>query len=76
MNPEGITLARVGLVYLKIITDEPLIEPPVFSINQTGTADITDEITEISVLIESNRVMFFYGNYTIFTHIIEGRYPD
>ena len=37
---------------------------------------ITDEITEISVLIESNRVMFVYGNYTIFPHVIEGRYPD
>ena len=37
---------------------------------------ITDKISEISVLIESNRVMFVYGNYTIFTHIIEGRYPD
>lgn len=31
---------------------------------------------EIAVLVESNRVMFAYGNYTIFTHIIEGRFPD
>ncbi len=37
---------------------------------------ISDEIPKISVLIESNRVMFAYGNYTIFTHIIEGRFPD
>ncbi|MCF7793004.1 MAG: DNA polymerase III subunit beta [Candidatus Cloacimonetes bacterium] len=31
---------------------------------------------DVSILIESNRVMFSYGNYTIFTHIIEGRFPD
>lgn len=37
---------------------------------------ISDDLPEIAVLIESNRVMFVYGNYTIFTHIIEGRFPD
>jgi DNA polymerase-3 subunit beta len=37
---------------------------------------IVEDIPSISVLIESNRVMFSYGNYTIFTHIIEGRFPD
>jgi len=37
---------------------------------------IADDLPEISVLLESNRVMFIYGNYTIFTHIIEGRFPD
>ncbi len=37
---------------------------------------IGEELPKISVLIESNRVMFSYGNYTIFTHIIEGRFPD
>ncbi|MCF7858036.1 MAG: DNA polymerase III subunit beta [Candidatus Cloacimonetes bacterium] len=37
---------------------------------------ITDDLPEIAVLIESNRVMFAYGTYTIFTHIIEGRFPD
>jgi len=37
---------------------------------------ISDDLPEISVLIESNRVMFAYGSYTIFTHIIEGRFPD
>ncbi len=37
---------------------------------------ISDDLPEIAVLIESNRVMFAYGNYTIFTHIIEGRFPD
>lgn len=37
---------------------------------------IDDENPQIDVLIESNRVMFAYGNYTIFTHIIEGRFPD
>ena len=37
---------------------------------------IDDDNPEIDVLIESNRVMFSYGNYTIFTHIIEGRFPD
>ena len=37
---------------------------------------ITEDHPEIAVLVESNRVMFAYGNYTIFTHIIEGRFPD
>jgi DNA polymerase III subunit beta len=36
----------------------------------------SDDFPKISVLVESNRVMFAYGNYTIFTHIIEGRFPD
>ncbi len=34
------------------------------------------DIPQVAVLIESNRVMFAYGNYTVFTHIIEGRFPD
>ena len=37
---------------------------------------ISEDIPKISVLIESSSVMFAYGNYTIFTHIIEGRFPD
>jgi DNA polymerase III subunit beta len=37
---------------------------------------ISDDIPTVRVLIESTRVMFSYGNYTIFTHIIEGRFPD
>jgi len=37
---------------------------------------IEPEIPKISVLLESNRVMFAYGNYTVFTHIIEGKYPN
>lgn len=37
---------------------------------------ISHDKPTVSVLIESNRVMFSYGNYTIFTHIIEGRFPD
>ncbi|MDO9578205.1 MAG: DNA polymerase III subunit beta [Candidatus Cloacimonadales bacterium] len=36
----------------------------------------SEDQPEIAVLLESNRVMFAYGNYTIFTHIIEGRFPD
>ncbi|HPR16652.1 MAG TPA: DNA polymerase III subunit beta [Candidatus Cloacimonadota bacterium] len=36
----------------------------------------SEEVPEVSVLIESSRVMFIYGNYTIFTHIIEGKFPD
>lgn len=37
---------------------------------------ISESIPQVAVLIESNRVMFAYGNYTVFTHIIEGRFPD
>jgi len=37
---------------------------------------ISEETPIVNVLIESNRVMFSYSNYTIFTHIIEGRFPD
>lgn len=36
----------------------------------------SEDLSRISVLLESNRVMFVYGNFTIFTHIIEGRFPD
>jgi DNA polymerase-3 subunit beta len=37
---------------------------------------IEEDIPKVSVLIESNRVMFTYGHYTLFTHIIEGNFPD
>ncbi|MBN2461958.1 MAG: DNA polymerase III subunit beta [Candidatus Cloacimonetes bacterium] len=37
---------------------------------------INEDNKTVSVLIESNRVMFAYGNYTVFTHIIEGKFPD
>ncbi|MBN1326721.1 MAG: DNA polymerase III subunit beta, partial [Candidatus Cloacimonetes bacterium] len=37
---------------------------------------INETIPKVSVLIESNRVMFAYGYYTVFTHIIEGKFPD
>ncbi len=37
---------------------------------------ITDDDNVVHVLIEANRVMFKYGAYTIFTHILEGRFPD
>jgi DNA polymerase-3 subunit beta len=37
---------------------------------------INEDFPEIGVIIESNRVMFAYGNYTIFSHIIEGKFPD
>lgn len=36
----------------------------------------SDNHPEVAVLIESNRVMFEYANYTVFTHIIEGHFPD
>jgi DNA polymerase-3 subunit beta len=31
---------------------------------------------ELLAVIEPNRVMFAYGEYTIFTHVIEHKYPD
>jgi len=34
------------------------------------------EIKELLAVIEHNRVMFSYGEYTIFTHVIEHKYPD
>lgn len=34
------------------------------------------EVKEFQVVIEANRVMFVYGEYTIFTHVIEHKYPD
>jgi DNA polymerase-3 subunit beta len=37
---------------------------------------IKEDIPTITVHVEPNRVMFSYGNYTIFTHIIEGKFPD
>ncbi|PKN79025.1 MAG: DNA polymerase III subunit beta [Candidatus Cloacimonetes bacterium HGW-Cloacimonetes-1] len=35
-----------------------------------------NEVKDLSVLIDSNRIMFAYGKYTVFTHIIEHKYPD
>jgi len=37
---------------------------------------ISDAAKDVSVLIESNRVVFQYGPYLLMTHVIEGRYPD
>ncbi len=34
------------------------------------------EIQDVTAVIEPNRVMFQYGEYTIFTHVIEHKYPD
>ncbi len=34
------------------------------------------EEKDLNVLIDSNRIMFAYGKYTVFTHIIEHKYPD
>lgn len=35
-----------------------------------------DDYPDVEILIEPSRVMFVYGNYTVFTHIIEGKFPD
>jgi DNA polymerase-3 subunit beta len=35
-----------------------------------------EDIPEISYLIEPNRVIFVYGNYIVFSHVIEGKFPD
>lgn len=35
-----------------------------------------EDIKEILAVIEVNRVMFIYGEYTIFSHVIEHKYPD
>lgn len=37
---------------------------------------IREDIPSVQVHVEPNRVMFSYGNYTIFSHIIEGKFPD
>ncbi|MDZ4122483.1 MAG: DNA polymerase III subunit beta [Candidatus Cloacimonadaceae bacterium] len=37
---------------------------------------IESGITELKVVIESNRILFAYGKYLIFTKIIEHKYPD
>ncbi|MFO7660216.1 MAG: DNA polymerase III subunit beta [Candidatus Cloacimonadaceae bacterium] len=34
------------------------------------------DFKELLVVIEPNRVMFEYGEYTIFSHVIEHKYPD
>jgi len=34
------------------------------------------EIKELKVMIENNGVMFAYADYTVFSHIIEHKYPD
>ncbi len=34
------------------------------------------EAKDLQVVIDTNRVMFVYGEYTIFTHVIEHKYPD
>jgi len=36
----------------------------------------SSEAKELLVVIEPNRVMFVYGEYTIFSHVIEHKYPD
>ncbi|HNX38687.1 MAG TPA: DNA polymerase III subunit beta [Candidatus Cloacimonadota bacterium] len=34
------------------------------------------QIKEMKLVIEQNKMMFAYGEYTIFTHIIEHKYPE
>ena len=34
------------------------------------------EVKDLQVVIEPNRIMFIYNEYTIFTHVIEHKYPD
>jgi DNA polymerase-3 subunit beta len=36
----------------------------------------TSDAKEILAIVEPNRIMFVYGEYTIFTHVIEHKYPD
>jgi len=36
----------------------------------------TPELKEINAVIEPNRITFVYGDYTIFTHVIEHKFPD
>jgi DNA polymerase-3 subunit beta len=37
---------------------------------------IKDDEPVLKAVIETSRVMFAYKNFTIFTHVIEGKYPD
>lgn len=37
---------------------------------------INADCVELKVLLEKSRVMFEYDNYTIFSHTLEGKYPD
>jgi DNA polymerase-3 subunit beta len=64
----------------KLFNDSEIAEPVDQIIPTKGLLFLdkvyTEDNPEISVLLESNRVMFAYGNYTIFSHIIEGRFPD
>ncbi len=34
------------------------------------------QIKELQLVIEQNKMMFVYGEYTIYTHIIEHKYPE
>jgi DNA polymerase-3 subunit beta len=36
----------------------------------------SSDTKDLLAVIEPNRVMFVYGEYTIFTHVIEHKYPD
>ncbi|MCD4651603.1 MAG: DNA polymerase III subunit beta [Candidatus Cloacimonetes bacterium] len=37
---------------------------------------VNDENKKIQMRFESNRVLFHYGNFTVFSHVLEGRYPE
>jgi len=37
---------------------------------------ISEETQELLVIPETNRVMFNYENFTIFSHLIKGKFPD
>jgi DNA polymerase III subunit beta len=50
------------------------IIPPVGCLFLRKTIDEQDN--KIMVLIEQNRVMFRYKHFTIFTHVLEGHFPD
>jgi DNA polymerase III subunit beta len=48
---------------------------PIKTLNFLEKINIS-ETKEILAVVEPNRVMFVYGGYTIFTHVIEHKYPD
>jgi DNA polymerase-3 subunit beta len=48
---------------------------PIKTLNFLEKINIS-ETKEILAVVEPNRVMFVYGEYTIFTHVIEQKYPD
>ncbi|MCD4828453.1 MAG: DNA polymerase III subunit beta [Candidatus Cloacimonetes bacterium] len=83
LSPEGqLMVATDGKKIAEFKLNKPceIAEPIERIVPTKGLQFLRKVITEgnptLKVMLDTNRVMFNYGQYTIFSHVLEGRFPD